>query len=135
MPIRIARYSDLPYISSIFAESFSNEELHAYMFPHRREFPDDYQRAWYEKVLMRWWDYSRVFIVHYEGFETGAEKITGAAEWERAGEGWKKVWGTGRWDLSEFRTCSNFQFLLRGMLVWFPRNLENIVTATGIFST
>lgn len=134
MPIRFARYFDLPHISSIFAESFSNEELHAYMFPHRWEFPDDYQRAWYDKVLTRWWDYSRVFIVYYEELETGAQEITGAAEWERAGEGWEMVWGRGRWDLSEFCTCSGFRFLLSGMLFQPSENLGTIPTAAGIFS-
>jgi hypothetical protein len=117
MPIRFARYSDLPHVSSIFAESFFNEELHAHIFPHRREFPDDYQRAWYEKVLIRWWDYSRVFVVHYEEVETGVGKITGAAEWERAGEGWEKVWGGGRWDLSEFEQAVVFDFFSVGC--WF----------------
>jgi hypothetical protein len=102
MPLRVARYSDLPTISSILAASFSEEELHAYFFPHRRQYPEDHVRAWYQKVLQGWWDYAKIFVVSYEGAEKDAEVITGVAEWQRVGEGWKGLWGCGRWDISKY---------------------------------
>jgi hypothetical protein len=67
--------------------------------------------------------------VHYEEVETGAGKITGAADWERAGEGWEKVWGSGRWDLSEFLKHA-VVFLISQRDCWFvfQENRENIST-------
>jgi hypothetical protein len=112
MPIRRARYSDLPTISSILAASFYDEELHAYFFPQRQQYPDEYVRAWYQKVLKCWWDYSRVFVVSYDEAGRGAEVITGVAEWQRVGDGWEGLWGSGRWDPSvcPFAHCYGLTF-------------------------
>lgn len=117
MPLRVARYSDLPTISSILAASFSDEELHAYFFPHRRQYPEDHVRAWYQKVFQGWWDYSKIFVVSSEEAEKDAEVITGVAEWQRVGEGWEGLWGCGRWNLSMFDTLSL-------MAVFSPFSLE-----------
>ena len=104
MPIRVARYSDLYTITSIFAAGFHDEEVVGdLMHPYRFQYPQDYLTYWSRKCRERWWDYSGVFIVSYEqDGESTKEILTGVAEWQRVGLGSERVWGVwGRWDPSK----------------------------------
>lgn len=111
MVLRIATRQDIEAIALILAEAFKEEELHAHMFPGREQWPDDYVRCWRECVWERWWDYSRVWVVAVdEGLGDSecndrkevsepnerkrAPRILGVAEWQRAGPGWERLWGT-----------------------------------------
>ncbi len=112
MPIRLARYSDLGPISRICAASFYDEELNDWIFPLRKQYPDDYVRVWREKVVKNWWNYNRIWIVNYENSpeEKSGEIITGVAEWGKDGKDSDRLWGVVRWwDPSEF-VCFGYRF-------------------------
>jgi predicted GNAT family acetyltransferase len=117
--LRLARYSDIPRISRILADSFCEEELNQRIFPYRHQHYADFVRAWRFKCEERWWDYSRVFVVSTATFSEnddydedseseksvavakskGHEVITGVAEWQRVGLGWERLWRSwGWWD-------------------------------------
>lgn len=103
MPIRLARSEDFFLIPSIFAAGFYDEEVVGVLLhPYREQYPQDYVAAWRRGCREKYWDVSTVFLVSYEVDQTsGKEVITGAAEWQRQGLGWEKVWGLwGRWDPS-----------------------------------
>lgn len=102
MPLRIARYSDLDSITQIVAASFYDEELHAHIFPHRKQYPADHLRAWRQQISQWWWDYNRIWIVSYEQDEAlGSQRLTGVAHWSRAGLGADSLWGVRWWDPSK----------------------------------
>lgn len=101
MPIRFARYSDLRVIAETLAAAFDGEELNSYFFPYRKEFYEDYVRAWYHVVLEKWWNYNGLWLVSFIEGSNGAETITGASQWERTGKGAEKVWGLNSWDPSK----------------------------------
>ena len=114
MPIRLARYSDIPEMSTVLAASFGPDKLFQVMFPNQKQYPEDFVDAFRTRLRESWWDYSRVLMVSYTTIAsnnntappsetnnavTEAEVITGMAEWERVGTGWEKVWNAwGRWD-------------------------------------
>lgn len=99
MPTRRATYSDLKPMAEVLAAAFYDEGLNRYFFPHRKEYPQDYLRLWYQMIVTRWWDYDSIWLVSYEG--SGAHvadggggvsgthvqgpglPITGVAQWSR----------------------------------------------------
>ncbi|KAK5090431.1 hypothetical protein LTR05_000603 [Lithohypha guttulata] len=110
MPLRLATYKDLPAIAHVFTQAFYDEELNDYFFPYRKQYPDDYIRAYYHVLLERWWGYTNLFVVSYDTPESGStlpndevltgpngQKITGVAQWSRVGLGSEKLWGIGGW--------------------------------------
>jgi hypothetical protein len=121
MPIRLARLSELGPISKICAASFYDEELNDYMFPHRKQYPDDYVRVWKEMVVKNWWDYNKIWVVNYEEApaEKSGELITGVAEWGKGGKGSDRLWGVVRWwDPSEFFECSSLLIVFISILLF-----------------
>lgn len=103
MPIRVAKYGDLRVIAEVLAAAFDGEELNSYFFPYRKEYYADYVKAWYHVVLEKWWNYNSIWLVSYIK-STEAESreiITGASQWERAGDGAEKVWNVYSWDPSK----------------------------------
>lgn len=124
MPVRKATFADLRSIAEILAAAFYDEELNAYFFPHRQQYPEDYVQAWYQTVLEKWWDYDNVWIVSYIDVKQDAKsssdestgiqgQITGAAQWARAGvENGKPL------DLQ--RKLDPSKFLLEGWLFGQP---------------
>lgn len=99
MPLRLATYADLPRISETLAAAFYDEQLNDYFFPHRRQYPDDYVRAWHHCVVERWWDYNSIWLVNYEHVDSRVNEVVGVAQWCRAGVGSEAVWGLKSWDL------------------------------------
>lgn len=89
MPIRPARYADLPAIAAINRVAFKDCELFGdLMHPLRDKFPDDYTQFWVRRTRENWWDYSRVWYVattteYIDGKEQ--EVVAGVAEWELQG--------------------------------------------------
>lgn len=118
MQLRLATREDIDAIAVVLAEAFREEELHAYIFPGRDRWPEDYVRCWRECVQERWWDYSKVWVVGIEDEVDGGQgdlkaecedegeklsKIVGVAEWQRVGPGWERLWGCrGWWDPREY---------------------------------
>lgn len=78
MPIRFATRRDLPAIAETFAAAFREEELHVYFFPHHKEYPEDHARAWYQVLLVRWWNYDHTWLVSYgDNSPKNAQSISG----------------------------------------------------------
>ena len=66
MPLRVAQHSDTLPISRVLACAFHDEELNAYFFPTRNEYPDDYLSVWRQEISQKWWNWNYVFVVSYE---------------------------------------------------------------------
>ena len=109
MPIRHARWSDIPIMARVLAASFGPDKLFQIMFPYQDEYPEDLVTAFRRSIRVAWWDYSKVLMVSYEEQDTAdeystsrngkKEVITGMIEWQRAGLGWESVWNIfGSWD-------------------------------------
>lgn len=121
MPIRPARFSDIPVMARVLAASFGPDELFQVLFPHQDLYPEDLVTALRRSLRVSWWDYSKVLMVSYEEKPSGKaikendeeqhitvcrgeqdEIITGLCEWQRIGVGWESVWNLwGRWDPSK----------------------------------
>lgn len=95
--MRIATFADLKSIAEILAAAFYDEELNAYFFPNRKQYPEDYVHAWYQVVLERWWNCDNVWLVSYtdrlidsNGIAGRPSEVTGAAQWatELVQSGW-----------------------------------------------
>lgn len=96
--MRAATYADLPHVSQTLAAAFYDEQLNDYFFPHRRQYPDDYIRAWHHGVVEKWWDYSNIWLVNREEGQEKGKEILGVAQWRRAGVGAESLWGLKSWD-------------------------------------
>jgi len=88
MPIRPARFSDIPAIAALCAVALEDELWGDIMHPLRDKFPDDYAQFWVRRTRENWWDYTRVWYVattteFIEGKEH--EVVAGVAEWELQG--------------------------------------------------
>ncbi|RMD41551.1 hypothetical protein DV735_g3590, partial [Chaetothyriales sp. CBS 134920] len=94
MPVRPATRRDIPVMAHVVAASFGPDRLYQVMFPRMNEYWADYEAALRDHLWLTWYDYRKV-LTHKK------QRITGVAEWERAGPGWEKavygLWG-GRWD-------------------------------------
>lgn len=117
MPIRPARYSDIPIMARVLAASFGPDQLFQIMFPHQNDYPDDFIKAFRRGMRVDWWDYSKALMISYETPTCDVddldeerrelvtrrdgrdEIITGFAEWQRIGLGYEHVWNVlGWWD-------------------------------------
>ncbi len=103
--LRFASARDLAPIANVLAAAFDDEELNDHLFPRRKEYPDDYARAWRQNVTEKWWDYRRVWVVAPRE-EQGVQVLAGVAQWTKvlvAGRAdvERGLWGVRRWDLSK----------------------------------
>lgn len=129
MPIRHARYADIPIMARVLAASFGPDGLFQIMFPHQDEHPEDLVTAFRRSLRVAWWDYSKVLMLSYENAKDDVETlddeyhqlltkrngqneiVTGFVEWQRVGLGWEHVWNVlGWWDP---RKLSRYQSLHR----------------------
>lgn len=121
MPIRPARFSDIPIMARVLAASFGPDELFQILFPYQDQYPEDLVTALRRSLRASYWDYSKCLMVSYEERPASGisnlenyeqriavhrggqlEVITGLCEWERFGLGWESVWNLwGWWDPSE----------------------------------
>lgn len=120
MPIRHARYSDIPIMARVIAPSFGPDKLFQVLFPKLDEYPEDFVTFWRRSLRASWWGYSKVFMISYEVVTSDVsnldaeqqalvttrnnqrEILTGVSEWSRVGLGWERYWGVlGWWDPSK----------------------------------
>ncbi|KAF2499143.1 acyl-CoA N-acyltransferase [Lophium mytilinum] len=88
MPIRPARYADLPAIAALCSIALEDELWGDLMHPLRAKFPADYAKFWLRRTRENWWDYTRVFYVATTTELTDGRKqevVAGVAEWELQG--------------------------------------------------
>ncbi|KAF2198017.1 acyl-CoA N-acyltransferase [Delitschia confertaspora ATCC 74209] len=91
MPIRLAKYTDIPAIAHVCAKSFYDDELFGdMMHPFRAEYPEDYEQFYVRRFRENWYDWSHVIWVATTCDKEGKVIVAGVAEWElmgRAGKG------------------------------------------------
>ncbi|KAL6890074.1 acyl-CoA N-acyltransferase [Trichoderma evansii] len=90
--LRDARYSELPRIAHVLAQAFWEDNLFGQLIhPHRNEYPDDVDLYWLRRARVNFWDYRRRWLVATDKDKSGQEVIVGIAQWERLGDGGKKL--------------------------------------------
>ncbi|RGP73715.1 hypothetical protein FLONG3_6263 [Fusarium longipes] len=90
--LRDARYSELPEIAHVMSKAFWNDNLFGDLIhPRREEYPDDPDLYWLRRARVDFWDYRWRWIVAVTKDDSGKEVIAGIAQWERLGDGGKKL--------------------------------------------
>ncbi|KAF2866334.1 acyl-CoA N-acyltransferase [Massariosphaeria phaeospora] len=85
--LRLAQSSDLSAIASCWYYAFFHDDVIGdFMHPHRDQHPHDVYWFHYRGIRERFWDWRHQFIVAVVT-EDGKEKVVGAADWRRIGEG------------------------------------------------
>lgn len=97
--LRLATFSDLPSIARCWYHAFFDDEIIGEMMhPHRKEYPEDVYYFLLRGIRERFWDWRHQFIV-VTLQNDGEERVAGAADWRRVGEGGKSMelwWGDPR---------------------------------------
>ncbi|KAM0408554.1 hypothetical protein ACHAPD_012030 [Fusarium lateritium] len=78
--LRDASYFELTEIAHVMSKAFWDDELF-----------DDPHLYWLRRARVNYWDYRWRFIVAVAKDSSGKEVIAGIAQWERLGEGGKKL--------------------------------------------
>ncbi|KAM0294373.1 hypothetical protein HYE67_008035 [Fusarium culmorum] len=90
--LRDANYSDLPEVARVMSKAFWNDNLFGDLIhPHREKYPDDPDLYWLRRARVSFWDCRWRCIVAITKDNIGKEVIAGIAQWERLGEGGKKL--------------------------------------------
>lgn len=91
MQLRTAQLSDLPAMARVWHAAFFDDEIIGHlMHPNRKEHPEDVYWFLLRGLRERFWDWRHQFVVVTLQQANGDEKIVGAADWRRLGEGGKK---------------------------------------------
>jgi hypothetical protein len=89
--LRLAAFADLPAIARCWHAAFFDDEIIGEMMhPNRKEYPEDVYWFLLRGIVERFWDWRHQFIV-VTVKEGWTEKIVGAANWRRVGNGGKKM--------------------------------------------
>jgi adenosine deaminase len=89
LQFREARFSDLSAIASVWTDAFFDDELIGdIMHPHRKQYPQDIYWFLLRGVRERFWDWRHQFVV-VTVKDGNSERIVGAADWRRLGNGGK----------------------------------------------
>lgn len=88
--LRTAQLSDIPAMARVWHAAFFDDEIIGQlMHPHRKEHPEDVYWFLLRGMRERFWEWRHQFIV-VTVQENGQERIAGAADWRRVGEGGKR---------------------------------------------
>lgn len=82
--------ADFPVLGNIAAEAFWNDEVFAWLFPHRAQFPEDFKNTWVNVFRFHlhkpgW----HCFVSETEEIDSmwsGRSDLTGFTMWERQGQ-------------------------------------------------
>ncbi|KAF3046115.1 hypothetical protein E8E12_011187 [Didymella heteroderae] len=86
--MRPAQLSDLTSIARVWHRAFFDDKIIGeIMHPQRKEHPEDVYWFLLRGVRERFWDWRHRFWVVVYNDEHGGERIAGAADWRRLGEG------------------------------------------------
>lgn len=89
--VRLATYSDLPAIARCWYHAFFDDEvIGEMMHPHRKEYPEDVYWFLLRGIRERYFDWRHQFVVVSVQSE-GQERVIGAADWRRVGDGGRKL--------------------------------------------
>ncbi|KAJ4137167.1 hypothetical protein NW768_002748 [Fusarium equiseti] len=90
--LRDAHYSELPEVARVMSRAFWKDELFGDLIhPHREQYPEDVDLYWLRRARVVFWDYRWRLIVAVSKDQSGKESIVGIAQWERLGNGGKKL--------------------------------------------
>ncbi|KAH7196381.1 acyl-CoA N-acyltransferase [Fusarium flagelliforme] len=90
--LRDAHYSELPEVARVMSRAFWKDELFGDLIhPHREQYPEDVDLYWLRRARVVFWDYRWRLIVAVSNDQSGKESIVGIAQWERLGDGGKKL--------------------------------------------
>jgi GNAT superfamily N-acetyltransferase len=100
--LRPARWRDIPTIARLLSIAFHDDVLFGHtIHPHRNKYPQDTDYYWLRRGRVHYWDPSRRWLVAtVRDAATGREEIVGQAQWERLGEGARRL-GYGWFDPRE----------------------------------
>ena len=91
LQLRTAQLSDLPAIARAWQAAFFDDEIIGkLMHPHRKEHPEDVYYFLLRGLRERFWDWRHQYVVVTAREADGQERIAGAADWRRLGEGGKR---------------------------------------------
>jgi hypothetical protein len=86
---REARFSDLSAIASVWTDAFFDDELIGdIMHPRRKQYPQDIYWFLLRGIREHFWDWRHQFVV-VTVKDGNSERIVGAADWRRLGDGGK----------------------------------------------
>ncbi|KAF2736127.1 hypothetical protein EJ04DRAFT_433613 [Polyplosphaeria fusca] len=86
--LRLASAADLPAIARCWYEGFFDDEvIGEIMHPRRSQFPEDVYWFLLRGIRERFWDYRHQFVVVVVREQDGQDRVVGAADWRRLGEG------------------------------------------------
>jgi hypothetical protein len=89
LQLRKACLSDLSAIASVWADAFFDDELIGdIMHPNRKQHPQDIYWFLLRGIRERFWDWRHQFVV-VTVKDGNVERIVGAADWRRLGDGGK----------------------------------------------
>ncbi len=122
--LRRARFSDLAGAARACSLAFFDEVLFGRLIhPNRHKYPYDFDKYWYRRFVVDYWDWSHIYLVTTEtvtedagpckGKATGRERqkevITGFAHWSRIApssrDNYLAGWGLAWWDPRKFSLC------------------------------
>ncbi|KAJ4022890.1 hypothetical protein NW752_003345 [Fusarium irregulare] len=90
--LRDVHYSELPEVARVMSRAFWKDELFGDLIhPHREQYPEDVDLYWLRRARVVFWDYRWRLIVAVSKDLSGKESIVGIAQWERLGDGGKKL--------------------------------------------
>ncbi|KAL1612385.1 hypothetical protein SLS60_000611 [Paraconiothyrium brasiliense] len=90
LQLRTAQLSDLPAMARVWHAAFFDDEIIGeLMHPNRKEHPEDVYWFLLRGLRERFWDWRHQFVL-VTVQEDGKEKIAGAADWRRLGEGGRR---------------------------------------------
>lgn len=72
------------------AAFFDDEIIGKLMHPHRKQHPEDVYWFLLRGIRERFWDWRHQFVVVTAVDEDGKERVAGAADWRRLGEGGRR---------------------------------------------
>lgn len=83
--IRKATPADQRAMAEVAAAAFVDDDVFGrFMFPHRREYPEDYIAMWERGLWVKATDYTREYLV---SVDEGSGKVVAWAGWVRVGPG------------------------------------------------
>lgn len=123
--IRRAGFTTLPAAARLCSLAFWDDVLFGRLIhPHRTAYPSEFDKYWYRRFVVDWWDPSHVFLVATDtvqessdnGKTTSREVVTGLAHWSRIARtrqaNYEAGWGSRWWDPSKLFTIFESSMIL-----------------------
>jgi GNAT superfamily N-acetyltransferase len=134
--LRDVKWGELPGMARIMSLAFWNDQLFGEMIhPNREKYPNDSDLYWLRDARVNFWDrhYKYLVAVTPDTEVPGKEKVIGMAQWERFGEGAKKL--DRAWydpSMSVLSRCTAFTVHLKTLTIHHLGNLMKPLMAKAM---